>query len=506
MNCVENSDQYLLKVEKITKVFPGTKALDEIDFDLKRGEVHAIVGQNGAGKSTLMKILSGAYTKTSGKIVVNDKTVEIKDIQDARKLGISMIYQELENIKKISVAENIFLGRLPKSKIPWVTDFTKLNRVTELALGEHGVQIKPQAKVQSLSVAEQQFLEIIKAITTEFAKIIIMDEPTSSLSKDETEKLFTIIRGLKKKGIGIIYISHRIDEIINIADRASVFRDGKNVGTLPKEELDGKTIVTMMLGHELERSYKKEVNKSEVVFEVKNLNILKRIIDFNMKLYKGEIVGISGLMGSGKDELAKSLVGLWPATSKKIFVSGRKMKSLTPGKAIKLGIVYLPEERKEHSLFLQLNVKLNIAIIWMAYVYRKFFLRNRAINKIANFYVEELMIKTPDIFEQIVNLSGGNQQKSIFARLMSINPKIMILNDPTRGIDVGSKEDIYRYIRKMASKGTSIIILSSEIPEISYLSNRVIVLSKGTVVDEFVGDEITNRNILVSATKALSKQ
>ena len=505
MNCIKDIDKYLLKMEKITKIFSGITVLDEIDFNLKSGEVHAIIGENGAGKSTLMKILSGAYIKTSGKIFINDDIVEIKDIQDARKLGISMIYQEIENIKKISVAENIFIGRLPKSRMPGVVNFPKLYKDTELILREYGIQIKPQSKVQSLSVAEQQFLEIIKATKMALAKIIIMDEPTSSLSKNETEKLFTIICGLKKSGIGIIYISHRIDEIVTIADRVSVFRDGKNVGTLLREELDGKKIVTMMLGHELKQGYKKEVKESEIVFQVKNLNISKRVIDFNMKLYKGEILGIAGLMGSGKDELAKSLVGLWPTITKEIFIFGKRVNISTPGKAIKMGVVYLPEERKEYSLFLKLSVKLNIAIIWMAYISKKFFLRDRVINEISNLYVKELMIKTPNVFEQIGNLSGGNQQKAIFARLISINPQIMILNDPTRGIDVGSKEEIYRYIRKIASNGTSIIILSSEISELSYLSNRVIVLSKGTIVGEFVGDEITERNILISATKAIIK-
>jgi len=498
----QNQSSLILKVKEVTKTFPGTIALDKVNFDLKKGEVHAIVGENGAGKSTLMKILSGVYTKDSGSLYLNGGKVDITGVNDSIDLGISMIYQELENILKITVAENIFIGRLPESRVKGFVNFRKLFKDTKNILEEFKIDINPREVVSNLSIANQQFIEIIKAVTTKNARIIIMDEPTSSLTKDETGKLFQIIEDLKGKGISIIYISHRLDEITGIADRVSVFRDGKNVGTLDKNEFSSEKIITMMIGHELKEIEKEYKLKEKVIFEVKDLNIKNHINDFSLKVHEGEILGIAGLMGSGKDELVKSLFGLWPAASKEIYFMGKRLSIKSPRDAVNLGIVYLPEERKIQSLFLDLSVSDNITPIWLFHIYKKFFLSSRREKRLSLDYIKKLSIKTPSPNQKSINLSGGNQQKVILSRLISVKPKLMILNDPTRGVDIGSKEEIHDLISQLADQGTSFIVLSSEIPEISKISDRVIVLSKGNICGEFISSDVTTKNILVCATKA----
>lgn len=498
----KNQNDSILRVKEVTKTFPGTIALDEVNFDLEKGEVHAIVGENGAGKSTLMKILSGVYIKDSGSLYLNGDKVEITGVNDSIDLGISMIYQELENILKITVAENIFVGRLPGSKIKGFVNFRKLFRDTRKILEEFKIKINPREILSNLSIANQQFIEIVKAITAKDARIIIMDEPTSSLTKDETIKLFQIIEDLKSKGISIIYISHRLDEITGIADRVSVFRDGKNVGTLNKDEFSSDKIIALMIGHELKETEKEYKLKEKVIFEVKDLNIKNHINDFSLEVHEGEILGIAGLMGSGKDELVKSLFGLWPAESKEVYFMGKRLSIKSPRDAVNLGIVYLPEERKIQSLFLDLSVTDNITPIWLFHIYKKFFLSARKERELSLDYIKKLSIKTPSPYQKSINLSGGNQQKVILSRLISVKPKLMILNDPTRGVDIGSKEEIHNLIGQLADQGTSFIVLSSEIPEISKISDRVIVLSKGSICGEFVSSDVNTKNILVCATKA----
>lgn len=492
-------DRTYLRLEKITKIFPGTVALDEINFELRKGEVHAIVGENGAGKSTLMKILSGAYKKTSGKIFIDNKKVNINSIADSQHHGINMIYQELSNLPKLSVAENIFLGILPKKNRFGVVDFNELFRHTKEHFDNYKIDINPHSKLANLSVAEKQFVEIMRVVTSRDAQIIIMDEPTSSLTKEEIEKLFGIIEVLKERDITVIYISHRLDEVAEVADRVSVFRDGKNRGTLEKGNFDQDKIITLMLGHSLEKTAKSKLDREKVIFEVRNLNIFKRITNFNMKLYKGEILGIAGLMGSGKDELVKCLFGLWPATSKEIYYQGTEIKIKSPLDAIRHGIVYLPEERKLTSLFHGLSVKYNISLIWLFNLHNKRIFNKKEEALLANNFIEQLGIKTSFSGEVIDNLSGGNQQKAIFSRLLAVKPDLMILNDPTRGIDVGSKEEIYKNIRELAGQGTSMIIVTSEIDELSYLADRVIVLSKGETHGEFVDEDVNLKNMLTCA-------
>ncbi len=504
---MEESRKSYISVQGVKKVFAGTVALDEIDFNLKQGEIHAIVGENGAGKSTLMKILSGAYSMTSGQVFIQDEQVELDGIDISQRYGIYMLYQELMNLPKLSVAENIFLGVLPRKSALGFVDYKNLYRMTKEYFDIYKISIDPRTQLSKLTIAEKQFVEIIRTITSKNAKVVIMDEPTSSLTKDETQKLFSIIRELKNKGIAVIYISHRLDEVIEIADRISVFRDGKNRGTLERDQFDEHKVIMLMLGRSLMRtekeSEKQSVQRTEVVFEVRNLNIQGRINSFNVKLFKGEILGIAGLMGSGKDELVKCLFGLWPATSKEIFYLGHGITIKTPKDAIKYGIVYLPEERKQASLFLELSVKYNITPIWLFNVHKKSFFNRKTESMLSSQFISQLNIKTSSSLEDIINLSGGNQQKAVFSRLIAANPSIMILNDPTRGVDVGSKEEIYKTIRKIVLEGgTSIIIVSSEIEEINYLANRVIVLSKGNICGEFSDKDVTLKNILTCAVRA----
>ena len=490
-----------LTVDKVSKQFPGTLALDEVDLDLRRGEVHAVVGENGAGKSTLMKILSGAYSKSSGRVLIDGQEVEIGGIDDARMLGINMIYQELSNLPKLSVAENIYLGVLPRKRQFGLVDFKTLYRNAEKLIGEYQLEISPKDRLSKLTVAEKQFVEIIRVISAKNARIVIMDEPTSSLSKNEIESLFRIINELKKRSITIIYISHRLDEVLKIADRVTVLRDGRNRGTLERGEFDEQKIITLMLGHSVKKEQKRPIERREIVFEVRNLSIARKIERFEARLYKGEILGIAGLMGSGKDELVKCLFGLWPALSKELYYRGRPIVIRNPRDALKNRIVYLPEERKIASLFLELSVRYNISPIYLFSVYRRFILNLSVEGKVADGLIDKLAIRTADPGELIMNLSGGNQQKAVFARLLAIRPDLMILNDPTRGIDVGSKEEIYKEIRTLAQEGTSIIMVSSEIEELSYLANRVIVLSRGVMCGEFADEEVTSKNILTCAVR-----
>ncbi len=493
--------EVLLKVEKLVKTFPGTIALDEVDFTLHRGEVHAIVGENGAGKSTLMKILSGIYVKDSGTITIEGEENEIGSVGIAQQLGISMIYQELENIQKLSVAENIYLGKLPKSSVPGFVNFKKLIHDTKTVLQEFDIAIDPTVKLSRISTAEQQFVEIIKAITTKNAKIVIMDEPTSSLTKKEVDKLFAIIKQLREKQISVIYISHRLDEVTTIADRISVFRDGKNRGVLEREQFAPSTIISMMIGHDLKDVSKRKIERDEVIFEIRDMEIQNKISHFSLTLHKGEILGIAGLMGSGKDELVKSIFGLWPSQKKSLFFHGKPLVIKNPCDAIRNGIVYLPEERKLQSCFLDMSVKNNISPLWLFEVEKQRIIDNKKELELADHYIDALHIKTPSAEVPIIGLSGGNQQKAIFSRMLALKPKMMVLNDPTRGVDIGSKEDIYHIIQTLAQEGVSILLLSSEIPEISRLSDTVIVLSRGEVLTQIQDEDVTTERIVKAATR-----
>ncbi|MCP4384267.1 MAG: sugar ABC transporter ATP-binding protein [Hyphomicrobiales bacterium] len=483
------------------KRFVGTVALDGMDFEISKGEVHAIVGENGAGKSTLMKILAGVYTRDSGSIQIDGHEVELGSIDAAAVSGIVMIHQELSNLPKLSVAENIFLGRLPANRFGLI-EFDRIASKSREYFERFGIDIDVHKKLGNLTVAEKQIVEIIKATQASHADIIIMDEPTSSLSSGEVKKLFSIIEALVKDGKTIIYISHRLDEISEIADRVSVFRDGKNRGVLEKGNFRQDKIIELMIGHSIDHQEKTDAALGDVVLEIKNLNIPGRIKNFDMELRRGEILGIAGLMGSGKDALVKSFFGLWPTSSKEIRKDGKPITISRPSDAIRNSIVYMPEERKIQALFLESSVGRNISPIWIIYKIRRWLLDRSGEDRIGQETVDRLSIKTSSLHTLIKNLSGGNQQKAVFGRLLLIDPEVMVLNDPTRGVDIGSKEEIYREIRALADAGTSIIIVSSELAEVELLANRVIVLSKGEIRGRFSGSDVSMENLLLSVTRA----
>lgn len=490
-----------LQARGVVKKFAGTVALASMDFDLNKGEVHAIVGENGAGKSTLVKILAGVYVRDEGAIQIDGKDAVLGSVDAAKENGIVMIHQELSNLARLSVAENIFLGRLPVNRIGLV-DFNKVFASTKEYFDRYGIDIDVRKKLGNLTVAEKQIVEIIKATQASNADIIIMDEPTSSLSRGEVEKLFSIIEALVKDGKTIAYISHRLDEIRDIADRVSVFRDGKNRGVLERGNFEQDKIIELMVGRSIEPLEKEDARTGDIILEIKNLSIPGRVRDFGMELRKGEILGIAGLMGSGKDALVKSLFGLWPASSKEIRLNGKPITIDRPSDAIKHGIVYLPEERKIQALFLESSVLRNISPIWIFYKYRKWLLNREREYEIGREVIRRLSIKTASLDTLIGNLSGGNQQKAVFGRLLQVNPEIMVLNDPTRGVDIVSKQEIYREIRALAESGTSIIVVSSELEEVEHLANNVIVLSKGEIHGTFSGQDVTMENLLLSVTRA----
>ena len=492
----------ILEAKNIIKDFPGTRALNGVNFDLFKGEVHAVIGENGAGKSTLMKIICGDYTKTSGDVIIGGVSTDIKNPADALNLGIRMIYQELENLQKLSVAENIFLGKLPKRKsLPFILNANKLIQDSGEILKRLNLDINPKEKLSNLSVGAQQLVEVAKALSADL-KILIMDEPTSSLNQKETVQLFKIIEQLKKDGISIIYISHRLKEVINVSDRISILRDGENAGTFEKADFNEDEIVKLMIGKSLKTASKFNYTKPETVMSIKNLNVSKRIIDFSMELHKGEILGISGLAGSGKEELMKSFFGLWPSRADEITIGKEKVKLKGPADALKKGLAYLPEERKLQSLFLELPIRYNFSVLWLHRIFNKFFTSTGNEKKVVNEYIKRLRVKVSNIEYLVSSLSGGNQQKVIFSRLLMISPEIIILNDPTRGVDVGSKQEIHNIIFELAKSGASIIFSSSEIPEVCNVSNRVLVLSRGKLIDEFIGEDVNVDNILTSASKA----
>jgi ribose transport system ATP-binding protein len=491
----------ILEAKNITKDFPGTRALEDVNFDLYKAEVHAIIGENGAGKSTLMKIVCGDYIKSSGTIIFNGKEADIKNPSDSLNLGIRMIYQELENMQKLSVAENIFLGKLPRKKnLPFALNTKMMLEESKKILKRIDLEINPKERLNNLSVGAQQLVEVAKTLTGDL-KILIMDEPTSSLNQKETEQLFKIIEQLKKEGISIIYISHRLKEVINVSDRISVLRDGKNAGTFERENFDEDEIIKLMIGKSLKTVGKPNYSKDKVVMNIENLNISRKIFNFNMNLKEGEILGISGLAGSGKEELMKSFFGLWPVKIKETKVYGQKVNIRSPQDVLKRGIVYLPEERKLQSLFFELPIRSNLTVLWLHRIFRKFFVSAKGEKNIVNDYISRLRIKASNSEYAVSSLSGGNQQKVIISRLLMVNPGIIILNDPTRGVDVGSKQEIHNIIFELAKNGASIIFSSSEIPEVCTVANRVLVLSRGTLIKEFSGEDVTVDNILIAASK-----
>jgi ABC-type sugar transport system ATPase subunit len=489
----------MLRMVNISKHFPGVKALDRVTFSVNRGEVHALVGENGAGKSTLMKILAGALQPDEGEIFLEGERVSIPNPQSAWAKGISIIYQELNLLPDLNVVQNIFLGREPRGRLGTLK-YSAMVKEAESLLERVGIRVPLQALVRSLSVAEQQQVEIAKALSLN-AKILVMDEPTASLSETEVERLFAIIRDLKGKGVTVIYISHRLDEVFRIADRVTVLKDGRCVGTYPIGELDREKLVRLMVGRSFSETFPPKAQETgPVILEVRNLTVPGVLKNVTFCVRAGEIVGFFGLVGSGRTDLAKALFGLYPHYSGEILVKGKRVNVVSPQKAVAEGIGFVPEDRKSEGLCLGLSVRDNCLMAVLDDVRSLMFLDRRKETAIVQRLVTDLRIKTPHFYQRVRNLSGGNQQKVVLAKWLATQPDFLIFDEPTRGIDVGAKAEIYHLMRDLARQGKGILMISSELPEILGMSDRIYVMHEGAIVKEFgQGEPVDEERVMYFA-------
>jgi len=480
----------------ISKSFFGVKALENINIHAYAGKVLALLGENGAGKSTLMKILSGIYKKDTGSIMIQGSEVNISGIKAAEELGISIIHQELSLLPNMTVCENIFLGNEK------VSGFRKLNKSEMKAqsaemLRKIGCSAEPDTMVGKISVGEMQMIEIIKAVS-KHSKIIIMDEPTTALTDVETQKLFEVIEKLKSEGIAVIYISHRLDEIFQICDDVTVLRDGKLIGSARVSDVTKDQLITMMVGRELEEQFPyRKSEPGDVVLKVENLSWKDKVRDVSFEVRRGEIVGLSGLMGSGRTETAKIIFGEYKKTSGKISVDGQEVSIQSPKDAIKYGLAYLSEDRKKEGLVLGMSVGENMTLSNLkSFEQTGFRLNRQEESKLVSEYIKKLSIKTTGSKQKIKNLSGGNQQKVIIAKWIMMSPKVLIIDEPTKGIDVGAKKEIYDVLNELKQMGKAIILISSDMPEIVGISDRVIVMHEGIVTGELEREDANQENIM----------
>ena len=493
--------EVILTMKDIDKSFPGVHALDHVDFELKRGEVHALMGENGAGKSTLMKVLTGIYTKDSGTITYEGREVEFHNTHDAQAAGIVIVHQELNMVGDLTVAQNIFIGR--EFKKGFMIDDRKMIQESKKLFDELHINIDPKAKMSDLTVGKQQMCEIAKAISHQ-AKVIIFDEPSAALTEKEIEDLFAIIRDLRKQNLGIIYISHRMDEIKVITDRVTVMRDGAYVGTLITDECTKEDIINMMVGrviYEDPKTHSMVPADAPVVLKVEHLNAGKMVQDVSFELRKGEILGFSGLMGAGRTETARALFGADPKTGGDIYINGKKVTINSPEDAVKNGIGDLSEDRKRFGIVVQKTITENSTLATLPKYMSGLFINKGAEKEVTERYIKELDTKTPSADQLVVNLSGGNQQKVVIAKWLVRNCDILIFDEPTRGIDVGAKNEIYKLMNRLAAEGKSIIMISSEMTEILRMSDRIIVMCEGKKTGEISIEEATQEAIMDKATR-----
>ena len=492
----------LLRMVKISKAFPGVQALQDVDLTVQRGEILALVGENGAGKSTLMRILNGVYTADAGEIYWQGRAVTIHSPHEAQALGISMIHQELALIPYLDAGKNIFLGREPRGWLPGTVNWRKLYRQAQAELDALGLALSVRTPVRFFSIAQQQMIEVAKALSIE-AQLIVMDEPTSSLTEREVETLFEQMRRLRERGVAIIFISHRLEEVLQIADRVTVLRDGQLVGTQPVRELRAEDIVRMMVGREVGTIYERREqppSPERVVLEVRGLSRGKRVRDVSFKLHAGEILGVAGLVGAGRTELAETIFGAHPATHGEIYLDGQKVRIRRPQQAIQHGIGFVPEDRKRQGLFLRMSVAANVVMAVLRKLTRPLLIHWGKVRKITADVIEQLNIRTPSQEQRVQNLSGGNQQKVVIAKWLTLDPKVLILDEPTRGIDVGAKAEIYRLMNQLADRGVGILMISSELPEVLGVSDRILVMHEGRITGEFDGRTATEDALMNAAT------
>ena len=494
----------LMRMEGIDKSFPGVHALDKCQFELRAGEVHALCGENGAGKSTLMKVLAGIYPKDSGRILLKGLPVEIPTPRAARDLGISIIHQELSLMRHLTVAQNIYIGREPRTgPLGLMLDDRRMNTETQELLDRLNIRLNARTRVGELTVAAQQMVEIARALSLN-TEVLIMDEPTATLTDTEIEALFGIIRQLRDRGVGVVHISHRLEELKQIADRVTVMRDGRYVGTVITSETPIQQIISMMVGGRTLYEATPQVPEhpdETVVLEVRHLNRGPLVKDISFQLHRGEILGFAGLVGAGRTEVARTIFGAEPPESGEIYLEGKKINLHDPSTAVHHRIAYLSEDRKRYGLALDLDVETNTVLA----AYEKYlgplgWVRPAETRATAVARVKDLSIRTPSIQQKVKNLSGGNQQKVVLGKWLTADASVFIFDEPTRGIDVGAKSEIYRLLNDLAAQGKSIIMISSELPEVLRMSHRILVMCEGHITGELKAEEATQEKIMYYAT------
>lgn len=485
----------LLQAENITKRFPGTTALNKVQLQLEPGEIHAIVGENGAGKSTLMKILSGVYSADEGQIFFEGNHINPANPREAALLGIGIVHQELSLVPTLTVAENIFPGRLPTNAFGFVK-FQQLFAHAQRILSELQVDLDPRTPLAELSIANQQLVEIAKALSMN-CKVLILDEPTSALTERETEILLSRLKQLAARGVGILYISHKLREIFALADRITVLRDGHYIGTQIVAQSQVEEIVRMMVGREIDTYYPpKKPQHGSALLEIRNFQLAHNAPKNSFTLYRGEIVGFAGLIGAGRTELARAIFGADPKAAGQIFLDGKPLSIHSPADAIRHGIGYLPEDRKSAGLFLTMAVRTNIAAASISQISSHGFINTSKERDFAWQYVEQLHISTPSIDQEVRRLSGGNQQKTLLAKWLMIKPRVLIVDEPTRGIDVGARREIHFLLRELAENGIGVWMISSELPEILGMSDRIMVMHEGAIVAEIPSEDASEEYIM----------
>lgn len=483
-------ENIILSVQNVTKCFPGVKALNKVSFDIRRGEIHGVIGENGAGKSTLMKILSGVYSKDEGEIYFDGEKMNVTKPTESLRLGLSIVYQEFNLVNSMTVGENIFLGRFHE-----LGGMRKVHAKARELLDSIGSRINTYTRVEDLSVSEKQMVEICKALSFN-AKLIIMDEPSTTLTMEEMERLTQIIHDLQVKGITIIYISHKLDEIFELCHRVTIMRDGNVISTRTVEGLSRAEMISEMVGRSIENEYPpRAASVGETILEVKNLNT-KKLHDVNFTVRRGEILGFVGLVGAGRTEIVRAIFGADRKHSGEVWLEGKKLDIKSPGDAIRAGFGFITEDRKEQGLLLNFSVGSNITMAALDHFTVHGIFSKQKEQEIIDEQIKALSIKTPNSDTYIGTLSGGNQQKCLIARWLETNPKVLIMDEPTRGIDVGAKYEIYLLMKRIAEAGGTIIMISSELPEVLSMSNRVIVLCNGEVAGEFDPQVSTSEEIM----------
>ncbi|TVR74891.1 MAG: sugar ABC transporter ATP-binding protein [Spirochaetaceae bacterium] len=491
---------YVLEIENVSKSFPGVRALQEVELKVRPGTVHGVMGENGAGKSTLMKIIIGLYTADKGTIRYKGNILELKDVNDALNVGISMIHQELSPLPFMTVAQNIFLGREKRNKLGFI-DHQAIDQATANILKDLNIKLRPTAIMGTLSIAQMQLVEIAKAVSYD-ASVVIMDEPTSTLTEQEVKHLFRIIEDLKSRGVAVVYITHKMDEVFGITDEVTVYRDGEFVGTDDTRNLTRESLIQKMVGRSFEQFFHKQTAAiEEVVLEVENLCRGKVFRDVSFSVRRGEILGFAGLVGAGRSEVMETLFGIYPKTAGRVVKDGRELDIRSPKDAIGNRIAFLTEDRKGTGLYLNLSVRDNVAIANLVnYLKGGVFIDHQQVRAICDDSVAKLRIRTPSLDQLVLYLSGGNQQKVVVSRWLAMEPDILILDEPTRGIDVGAKSEIYKLMSELAFRGKAIILISSELPEILAMSDRVVVMHEGDKVGELTREELSQELILHMAT------